>query len=423
MLTDCYLALNVGRKILVTLRLLDCKSELNHPNAVVSFVKLFGSLRYQNDHFWEVATELVLHNFKRLKNEHVKLDLLRGYAAAKRGSDEFWKYTVQHLMEESDSSNTFYHEPLLRDVTLAAIGLKLSLPATLMDYRGFKPASISARMEHLQGALPSTTSEDLAFLLLNHPECSKKHSDLFEENIGHNWQNIQPAQRISILKMFEAKGRPQYFEAGEQTADDGLTFGERIQKERADYEASLGPKKYIDSEIPMEDTREDRHIEEGILTPEEYNQGVENYRLTIWNEVIKHQNSAEKKIPGEFEFESDDQELLDEIPGYENMSPQELAEKVMILREREKREFLETKTQDLKDDSGEESEDEEDQSEDEAQAAEPTTGKEVTKQTQFQFNQSGKRRDYNDSRPDYRKQQQQQQNAKSPKQESPPTSN
>lgn len=390
---------------------------------MVSFVKLFGTLRYQNDHFWELATELVLHNFKRIQNEHIKLDLLRGYAAAKRGSDEFWKYTVQHLMEESDNTNTFFHEPLLRDITLAAIGLKLSLPATLMDYRGFKPASMSARMEQLQGALPSTTSEDLAFVLLNHPECSKKHADLFEENIGHNWKYIQPAQRVSILKMFEAKGRPQYFEASEQTADDGLTFGQRIQEERARYEESLGPVEHLTTALPDDDTADDKLMQDGMYTKEEYAQKQRNQQVSLENEFIKHYNKNIGVKNDEFEFEEDDQELMEQIPGFETMSPAELADRLMLLREKEKKEFLELKVEDVKD--GEEDSEDEEEDDTEVEVPAPTqTQEQGNRKPQFQFNPSGQRRDNNkftpEQRQNYKKQQQQQ---KTPNKEAPTGAN
>lgn len=211
-------------------------------------MKIFGSLKYQNDKFWELMTELVLLNFTRVASEQLKLDILRGYAASKRGSDEFWKYTIEHLMEECSPNNTLFHEPLLRDITLAAIGLKLSLPTTLMDYSGLSPASIHARMDHLYGRLPSTTCEDLAYLLLNHPDCTKKHADLFEENIGQHWGFVDSGSRLAILQMYEQKGRPQYFEQADKGFQESeVPMADRLALERIEYEESLGEK----SELPV----------------------------------------------------------------------------------------------------------------------------------------------------------------------------
>lgn len=347
------------------LRLLDCRSELTHPYALVSFVKVLGNMKYQNDHFWETATELVLHNFKRIQSEHVKLEILRGYAAAKRGSDEFWRYTVKHLMEEVDNKNTLFHEPLLRDVTLAAIGLKLSLPANIMDYQGFTPSSLGARMEHLQGPLPSSTSEDLAYILLNHTQCSKKHADLFEENIGHNWRVVHAHSRQRILQMYELKGRPQYFEEGEKVSDGGLALAERIAQDKKAYEQSLGDKVYLPFEQPEPGSRDFKLYEDDMISEEGLRIKAQSEATKYLNDISKERRSktaSMKKqiILGEdYDLDPSDQEIVNEMPELKKLSKPELLERLAVVKEQQRREALDAPIEEFIGDSDQESEEEE----------------------------------------------------------------
>lgn len=351
---------------------------MTHPYALVTFVKILGNMKYQNDHFWETATDLVLHNFKRIKSEHVKIEILRGYAAAKRGSDEFWRYTVKHLMEEVDNTNTLFHEPLMRDVTLAAIGLKLSLPANIMDYHGFTPSSLGARMEYLQGPLPSNTSEDLAYLLLNHPQCSKKHADLFEENIGHNWAIVHPLSRKKILQMYELKGRPQYFEQRQKASDDGLTLAERIEKERMDYEESLGEKVYLPLDVEP-GSRENKLYEDGLISEDalriKSQAEAARYLNQIQSEYQDEVKSRKQQIifGEDSELDSSDQERVNESPELQKLSRPELLERLAVIKEQERRELLDAPIENFVDESDQESEEED--ADEPAEVPQPTNKK------------------------------------------------
>lgn len=359
-------------------------------------------MKYQNDHFWETATELVLHNFKRIQSEHVKLEILRGYAAAKRGSDEFWRYTVKHLMEEVDNTNSFFHEPLLRDVTLAAIGLKLSLPAHIMDYHGFTPSSLGARMEHLQGPLPSSTSEDLAYILLNHTQCSKKHADLFEENIGHNWRLVHALSRQRILQMYELKGRPQYFEEGQNVSDDGLSLAERIAREKKAYEESLGQKVYLPFDQPEPGSRDYKLYEDDLISEEGLRAKAEAQGTQFLNDMNKQRKNdyiSQKKLRllGEdFELDPSDKEIVNEMPELQKLRGPELLERLAAIKEQQRKEHLDAPIEEFIGDSDQESEEEEPDEPKQAPAASTYNSK---KHQNFKKDNRGPRQDRQQSKP------------------------
>ena len=83
-------------------RFFDLRSDIYDVNLVSTFAQYFGIIRYQSDSFWDFASELIYQSFGSLTLDE-KLDTMRAFANARRGSDVLWSSMLNSTVTDKIS--------------------------------------------------------------------------------------------------------------------------------------------------------------------------------------------------------------------------------------------------------------------------------------------------------------------------------
>jgi hypothetical protein len=129
----------------------------------VDAVRLFGSVQYQGDEFWDLFTNLAVSNLASTSDVHLLLDLFRGFASARRGSDALWELFVKKINKTPHPNEAAKTAAILRMLLEVEIESKdgsflgLSLDSLLAQVR---PGLVARRLTRNTPLRPAKTSTE-----------------------------------------------------------------------------------------------------------------------------------------------------------------------------------------------------------------------------------------------------------------------
>lgn len=170
-------------------------------NTFSVLARVFSECKYDSDNFWELVTEVSSNNFKKLTWTQ-KMDLMKAYSTARRGSNELWEHFIKHVLDDPAA------DQLERDVALVAYSAEVDLPKELIQAFKIDSAVVASKLEQRMRSnhkyySNSTTAENLAYLALKHPWVSGEEAKMYEECLRESFAYVARPSMERIKNMYE----------------------------------------------------------------------------------------------------------------------------------------------------------------------------------------------------------------------------
>lgn len=145
---------------------------------MVTFSRVFSDSNYDSDVFWEFVTELIAGSFGSLQWSQ-KVDIMKAFSRARRGSDELWEYFLKHSLIDQSV------DPIERDIALVSFIAEVDLPKDKIPSSTLDISSLASTITNAlnQGKIIKANSvacENLAFLAVIHPWATADEAQTFE---------------------------------------------------------------------------------------------------------------------------------------------------------------------------------------------------------------------------------------------------
>lgn len=182
-------------------RLFDVRSDIRDMRILSTFALVFGELKYESDNFWEFLTDIVASNFVGLSWPE-KVEIMRGFSRAKRGSNELWQHFISHSLAETGIDN------LERDIALTCFIAEAEIPAEFVGTDRLDTSHLASIIQQVldrdsETYVSSANTEDLAYLILFHPWTSNDEAQIFENLLRNSIQLANIHSMNKINQMYE----------------------------------------------------------------------------------------------------------------------------------------------------------------------------------------------------------------------------
>ena len=177
------------------------RADVRDMRILSTYAHVFAELRYDSDTFWEFLTDIVSNNFAGLPWPE-KVDIMRSYSRAKRGSNELWNYFIDNSLIEKGIDD------LERDIALTAFIGEAELPKEIISGYRFDPSQLASSINNILAGKPhmmvsSSNCEDLAFLILFHPWVTNEEAQIFENLLRNSYKYIYMESTNRINQMYD----------------------------------------------------------------------------------------------------------------------------------------------------------------------------------------------------------------------------
>jgi hypothetical protein len=182
-------------------RFFDLRSELVDNTMLVEFIVHFGQQNYQSDEFWEFATQLLVKQLPNIRGEVAYSDVMRGYAAAHRGSNPLWERIIQGVFNVFDQPS--FELLLCTYRCILQVGFSSTDPQ--FEFLTFK-ALIDLLPQNELG-LTSLGYEDIAYIANYQKDLQFTELAYLEGLIAKGWDSCFDDSKHHIAQMYQRNGR------------------------------------------------------------------------------------------------------------------------------------------------------------------------------------------------------------------------
>lgn len=182
-------------------RLFDVRADVKDMRILTTFALVFGELHYESDSFWEFLTDIVASNFAGLAWPE-KVETMRAYSRAKRGSNELWQFFIENSLAETGI------DQLERDIALTCFAGEAELPRDIVPSDSLDTSHLAAAVQKTlqrdsEAYVGSSNCEDLAYLVLFHPWTTAEEAQVFENLLRNSYHLISVPSIVRINQMYE----------------------------------------------------------------------------------------------------------------------------------------------------------------------------------------------------------------------------